>query len=58
MAEPRDPAGGRAPGAGGVSLVGVVLILLLGLIWGLNWPAMRIALVEIAPWTFRAICDH
>ena len=56
MADPKDPAGGRPPGAGGVSLVGVVLILLLGLIWGVNWPAIRVAVVEISPWTFRAVC--
>lgn len=56
MADPRDPAGGRPPGAGGVSLSGVGLILLLGLIWGLNWPAIRLAVTEISPWTFRAVC--
>jgi drug/metabolite transporter (DMT)-like permease len=27
---------------------------LLGLLWGFNWPAVRIALDEIAPWTLRA----
>ena len=28
---------------------------LLTLLWGLNWPAVRIALGEIDPWTLRAI---
>lgn len=26
---------------------------LLGLLWGLNWPAVRLCLVEIPPWTLR-----
>jgi drug/metabolite transporter (DMT)-like permease len=28
----------------------------LALVWGLNWPAMKIALVDIQPWTFRSFC--
>jgi drug/metabolite transporter (DMT)-like permease len=27
---------------------------LLGLLWGFNWPAVKISLSEIAPWTLRA----
>jgi drug/metabolite transporter (DMT)-like permease len=29
-------------------------VLLLALLWGMNWPAVRIALNGFAPWTFRA----
>ena len=29
-------------------------IPLLALLWGFNWPAVRIALIEINPWAFRA----
>ncbi len=29
-------------------------MLSLGLLWGFNWPAVRVALFEIAPWTLRA----
>jgi drug/metabolite transporter (DMT)-like permease len=32
----------------------VLLVPLLGLLWGFNWPAVRISLTEIAPWTLRA----
>lgn len=32
----------------------ILLVPLLGLLWGFNWPAVRIALTEIAPWTLRA----
>jgi len=32
-----------------------VMLVLLGLSWGLTWPAMRIALEEIPPFSMRAI---
>ena len=32
----------------------LLLVPLLGILWGLNWPAVRISLTEIAPWTLRA----
>ncbi|POR56902.1 DMT family transporter [Bosea psychrotolerans] len=32
----------------------LLLVPLLGLLWGFNWPAVRISLSEIAPWTLRA----
>ena len=32
----------------------LLLVPLLGVLWGLNWPAVRISLMEIAPWTLRA----
>lgn len=28
---------------------------LLGVLWGLNWPAVRLCLVEIPPWTLRTL---
>ena len=33
----------------------LLLVLALGICWGFNWPAVRLALVEIPPWTLRAI---
>lgn len=33
----------------------LVLVGMLGLAWGLNWPAVRLVLDEIPPWTFRAV---
>lgn len=33
----------------------LLAVPLLALLWGLNWPAVRIALGEIAPWTLRAL---
>ncbi|MET0509700.1 MAG: DMT family transporter [Burkholderiaceae bacterium] len=32
-----------------------VLLAVLTLIWGLNWPIMKLALVDFAPLTFRAV---
>jgi len=32
----------------------IALVPVLGLLWGFNWPAVRICLDEIAPWTLRA----
>lgn len=35
------------------SRAAVLAVPLLGLLWGLNWPAVRLCLVEIPPWTLR-----
>jgi drug/metabolite transporter (DMT)-like permease len=32
------------------------LLIGLTLVWGFNWTAMKVALSEVAPWTFRTIC--
>lgn len=31
------------------------LVTLLGLIWGFNWPIVKLAIVEYGPWTTRAL---
>lgn len=36
-------------------LSGIAMLALLALLWGSNWPAMKSALFEIPPWTFRSI---
>lgn len=33
-----------------------VLVATLSLGWGMNWPLMKLALVEIPVWTFRGLC--
>jgi drug/metabolite transporter (DMT)-like permease len=33
---------------------GLVLLLILALVWGVNWSVMKRGLFEIPPWTFRA----
>lgn len=34
----------------------VVLVALITLIWGFNWPIMKIILREVSPFTFRSLC--
>jgi drug/metabolite transporter (DMT)-like permease len=33
-----------------------VLLAVLTVVWGGNWPAMKVAVREIDPWTFRTVC--
>ncbi len=37
------------------AFTGITIIALLAVLWGSNWPAMKLALTEIPPWTFRSI---
>ena len=30
-------------------------VILLGIVWGLNWPAVKVALTGVTPWTLRAV---
>ena len=41
--------------AGPFPRVGLILLVVATLGWGTSWPAMKIALNEIPPWTFRAV---
>jgi drug/metabolite transporter (DMT)-like permease len=33
----------------------VALVMMIGVLWGLNWPAVKFILGSIPPWTFRAL---
>lgn len=37
-------------------LAGLLLLGALTVFWGGNWPAMKLALRELDPWTFRTVC--
>jgi drug/metabolite transporter (DMT)-like permease len=37
-------------------LLGLALLATISIIWGVNWPVMKIALAEFPIWAFRAIC--
>ncbi len=39
----------------GPGAVGILLLILLWLVWGMTWPAMRIVFVEVPVWQFRAL---
>jgi drug/metabolite transporter (DMT)-like permease len=44
-------------GAGGsLARAGILLLVALTITWGLNWPMMKLALLEVPPWTFRSLC--
>ncbi|MBW1996688.1 MAG: DMT family transporter [Deltaproteobacteria bacterium] len=46
----------RSKEGSGLPPLGIFLLISLTLFWGLNWPIMKIALMEIPPWTFRTLC--
>jgi drug/metabolite transporter (DMT)-like permease len=46
----RHGAGGALPARG------VILLGLISLFWGSNWPLMKIALSQFSPWVFRTLC--
>jgi drug/metabolite transporter (DMT)-like permease len=33
----------------------VSLVITIGVLWGLNWPAVKFILGSLPPWTFRAL---
>ncbi len=52
---PGGTAGGGAGPAAPVGAGSLALLLAIGIFWGINWPAVRIILGEIPPWTLRTI---
>jgi drug/metabolite transporter (DMT)-like permease len=38
------------------SLSSIALLAILTVTWGFNWPMMKLALLEVPPWTFRTLC--
>ena len=47
------PSGAGAPA---LPRAGFMLLGLLTLFWGVNWPMMKWGVTEVNPWSFRAIC--
>jgi drug/metabolite transporter (DMT)-like permease len=37
-----------------VPLLAVLLLAMIAVLWGFNWPIMKVGLAEVPPWTFRA----
>ncbi|UCD79191.1 MAG: DMT family transporter [Desulfobacterales bacterium] len=35
---------------------GILLLISLSIFWGMAWPAIKISVSEIPPWTFRTYC--
>jgi len=45
------------PNAGRLSLgAGLLLLAVLTVLWGVNWPVMKRAVTEVPVWTFRSMC--
>jgi drug/metabolite transporter (DMT)-like permease len=36
-------------------IIAVSLVITIGVLWGLNWPAVKFVLGTLPPWTFRAL---
>ena len=49
--QPRPPAGSESLPRSLWLYVGA-----LSLLWGLNWPVMKIVVAEVPPWSFRTLC--
>lgn len=41
---------------GGVPRLALILIAAVSVLWGINWPAMKLAVGELSPLTFRVVC--
>lgn len=52
--DPDTEAGGQRGGRHGRA--GLVLLCLLTVFWGINWPAIKYSVSEVPVWTFRSIC--
>ncbi len=40
----------------GLPRSGILLLVVLTIAWGVNWPMMKLALQEVQPWAFRSLC--
>ena len=45
-----------APEQGESAATGLILLALITLFWGVNWPAIKLSVNEVPVWTFRTIC--
>lgn len=51
----QNPAPSISTQSAPLPIKGFVLLVALGLFWGLNWPGMKIALAEVPVWWFRSM---
>jgi drug/metabolite transporter (DMT)-like permease len=52
----KQSSASKETNTGGLPRKGIFLLITLSLFWGLAWPAMKISVSEIPPWTFRSYC--
>jgi drug/metabolite transporter (DMT)-like permease len=46
----------NAPAAENNAATGIVLLVLITIFWGVNWPAIKLSVNEVPVWAFRTIC--
>lgn len=51
-----EAAAAAASGDGAIPALALLLLALMTVFWGVNFPVMKLALTEIEPWTFRVLC--
>ena len=56
MASERAVAKAATTGDSAIPSAAFMLLALMTVFWGINFPVMKLALAEIEPWTFRVIC--
>lgn len=52
----RAVAAATSDHAGKVPRTAIGLIAAISVLWGLNWPIMKVAVGQLSPWTFRTVC--
>jgi drug/metabolite transporter (DMT)-like permease len=55
-AESQTTATAGRPIGEAVPVAALVLLGLMTIFWGVNFPVMKLALAEIEPWSFRVVC--
>ena len=53
--DPPDPPATTPPGSQAIPRRALVLLAVLTLVWGTNWPLFPYAVREVSVWTFRAV---
>jgi len=56
MAAQTEASPAAKPGEAAVPMAAFVLLALMTVFWGVNFPVMKVALREIEPWSFRVVC--
>ena len=54
MSEQGNTLGKQA--AGESDATGIILLVLITIFWGVNWPAIKLSVNEVPVWAFRSIC--
>ena len=56
MTDASRPAAAPTVPPRGIDRSTVGLLIVMSVLWGSNWPLMKLPIAEMGPWMFRAIC--